>query len=655
VSHALYPRDGSPGLARVLIEAATGTGKGTLIVGIAVLLVWAAAHRVREKLPGARQKRVLLLAHRDELIQELVDRVKKIHGHPRVGVVKAERSEWLNPIVVGSVQSLTVARMANAGAFDLVIRDEAHHAVSPTDMAIFDEVLRVNPDAKIVGVTATPYQSAPKGKTRGLGKAFTEIVYRYGLADAIEAGDLVPIIGKAVPIDVSLEGCRHTKDGDINEDDAADRINFPERNDVVVAKYKEHCQGKPALVFCCNVRHCKDMAERFKLAGIPAEAVWGDMRRDQRKRLIAKYREHPDQLPVLCSNDLIREGFDAPETYAVLKARPTESMVVFVQMVGRGTRVVGVPHGLTDPAEKRAAIATSRKPHLLFIDFTYGGCALDLSKAMANLDEDEPIGRPGRGFDVGDEVMRRHNDDWGRGIVRAIDLDAKPRKATVRWPPSQVHPGGAELTHPISALRRPPPDAEEAEAEQATLVPRVTGIREYEIVLLPGQRATDPGVIGWYEWEDTFTVGAKADGVGHIRMHVREGKQGWEVWSIRPPIAAKGETGDDIATRRRGDCESKEVALAWANAHLSAHRAIVAPLDAEWRDQPASAGQKGILRSLQIRRDLSDMSSGEADALIDAIKARRRVAEVLDPGLAHRRKYALKQRASAGRAVATHA
>ena len=173
-------REGLRRYRRCLLIAATGTGQGRLMAGLAV----------RSAMLG---RRVLLLAHRDELVAELVARIRKVEGSPPVGLVKAEFDQWDAQIVVASVQSCTPARRQRMPRFDIILVDEAHHGVSPSYLAIFDAASGLNPEVRVLGFTATGFRSGADGATEGLGGVFEAVVFDYGIGPAIAAGDLVPL------------------------------------------------------------------------------------------------------------------------------------------------------------------------------------------------------------------------------------------------------------------------------------------------------------------------------------------------------------------------------------------------------------------------------------------------------------------------------
>lgn len=589
-----------------IISAATGTGKGSLIAGLAVLA-------------GLKGNRVLLLAHRDELVEELVTRIRRVPGAPPVGLVKAERDEWLCPIVVASVQSVTARRRPRMGVFSLVLTDECHHATAPGYGRVYDAVCEGNPDWKHLGFTATPFRSGKDGMTSGLGSVFDAVLFEYGIADAIGNGDLVPLRAYQVSTDVDLSSVRTGIDGDFAQDDLADAVDTPERNQVVVAEYQRRGAGRPALAFAASIAHAQHIAEAFRAAGIPSEAVWGDMEKDKRRGLIATFRKADGTLPVLCSKDLIFEGFDAPATELVLKARPTKSRVVFTQMVGRGLRL--------SPG--------TGKTECIFVDLVDNGCELDLVTAQDLTDEGTGQPKASHELQPGDRVERRHHRDWGVGVITDIQPGALVH-ARVRWPPSAVHRHGIVLVHTGAELKFVPPEAKDDEVEQLVLFPRVVGVRSYEVFLLPGQGRRAP--VGWYEHNQTWSASGELPDRGRIALLTRSSGRGYEVWERRTAAPGPGEPAPDQVTRihQTADGSSLEIALAWCEEHLRALRVRVSQLDVEWKGQLATDGQQRSLRSWGVRRDLAGMSRGEASALLDAVVMLRRIADVQNPAAARR-------------------
>lgn len=644
-----------------VVVAATGCGKATFLAGLSV------QHALR----GGR---VVIVVDRENLVlglhadvcavakdNGLVGRVSDLEagrftpamvggsGYPLVGMSMAERNELAHPIVVASIQSLSQpGRLAAMGWASLLITDEAHGATAPTHRALHARLGELYPKWKHVGMTATAYRG---DGSEGLGAVFDGEIYRFGMPEAIAAGVLVPIEAWGVKTEVSIESVGVGKDGEFAEAEIEDKINNDDRNALAWDAYLEHCPGKPALFFALNVKHAHDLArmgrEKYR---INAQPVHGPnkafpLKESECRARIKAYKETPEKLPVLVSCDLIRVGFDAPKTVGVVLCRPWRSKVAFVQTVGRGTRTVGIPASVHDPAERRRLIAASSKPKMVFIQLVDQGCSLTLDQET-NLTTDEgPEANP---LDVGDDVERRRHPEWGIGVIGRVlpEVGRLGREVEVAWPVTPTHPAGAVRVHPCRDLKRPKllPKPEDAPKPEPAVV-SVQGHGSYRIHLLPGETIEDPGTIAWYEYQDTYTVAATADRVGRVLMHARKGAKGWELWSLRGPIAAKAENTDVewIPTLRRGDCSTPALAIAEGNSHLRANRATVVPVLAEWKGADATPGQKGLARKWGVKRDLDGVTMGECSALIDAAMAKRTVDDHLDPGLAHRRAFIQKR------------
>lgn len=600
----------------VVVEAATGTGKGTLIPGIAEL-----ARRAG--------RRTLILTNRDELVEDIARRVRQVHGGSSFGIVKAERDEWANQVVLASVQSVRKRRFTRMGKFDLVLTDEAHHAPAAGYRAIYAAVAERNPAWKHVGFTATPFRSADDGGTTGLGDVFEAVVYSYGIGAAIEAGDLVPLRSLRVETRVDLSGLR-TVGGDFDPSQLADVVDLPDRNNLVVDSYLAHTPGQPALAFAVSIAHSQHLAEAFAARGLRSAAVWGES--PDRAATIAAFQR--GDIDVLCSCALIFEGFDAPRAVAILKARPTKSRVIFTQMIGRGLRTLpGTTDGLVDPAERRAAVAASAKPECIFLDFVDNGVELDLMTA-ANLDRtgDPEDGQEERDLVEGDLVRRRHHREWGVGVVVGVTVGALVDVIDVEWPPSDAHAHGTTLRHPRTELAFVPASATVDEDPAQLSIVGVDHVRTYEIEILPGQ--TRRTAIGWYSYADARVCSGKLDEDRRVSMVVRGAGEAWEVWEVVRRRKAAGAV-ESTATRRH-EAGRDTAAMAWADEHLRALGAVADAVDADWKREAATADQRRVLKSLGITREATAMSRGEAAALIDAKRAVDAVREAIDPEKARR-------------------
>lgn len=322
----------STGKRRVLVSLPTGTGKTVVFASFPKVL------RMKKKL--------LILAHREELIDQAAEKLQSAAPDLEVGIEQGTRRASSSArVVIGSVPTLGRAGSARLAAlspedFSIIVVDEAHHAVATTYRRVLDHFRLFDPgDRFLVGFTATPR----RGDGEALGKVFEEIVYARGIEEMIREGWLSPIVGWRVRSAVDLDVVR-VRHGDFVEGDLAEAVNIEERNRAVVESYKRYAEGRRAIVFCVDVAHTKQMAEAFINAGIGASPVWGAMPRDDRRDRLQALREGTTK--VLTNCQVLTEGFDEPRVECVIMARPTKSRLLYAQMVGRGTRLSEGKHNL---------------------------------------------------------------------------------------------------------------------------------------------------------------------------------------------------------------------------------------------------------------------------------------------------------------------
>lgn len=214
-----------------------------------------------------------------------------------------------------------------------ILVHNCHHATAESYMRIMGELgfLADDPAKLLVGVTATGY----RGDGVALGEVFQEVVFERSIMTMIRAEYLCDARGISVSTKADLSQVR-TRGGDFALGELSDVIDIPERNDLVARSYLEHASGRKGVVFCCDVKHSQHMAKAMQAHGVRAEAVYGDMDRDERRSTLERFENGP--LDVLTNCNVLTEGWDAPATSAILLARPTKSPVLYTQMVGRGLR-----------------------------------------------------------------------------------------------------------------------------------------------------------------------------------------------------------------------------------------------------------------------------------------------------------------------------
>jgi DNA repair protein RadD len=324
---------------RLLLVSPTGSGKTT----IASEIIHRAIKR-NVKLPDGtkRPQRVLFLAHRKELIDQCSARLDGFGVDH--GVIKADHPRFLPwlPVQVASVQTLH-RRLPKRDLlppdqrawydFDLVIIDESHRARAAT----YNGILEFFPGAVVLGLTATPWRTDGKG----LGELFHEVVVAAEPKQLIEEGHLVEYTGYVYDrADVELADVAEKGD-DYNPDDLAKRAKRKEIMGKVVEEWQRHASGELTIVFACNVEHSKALAEEFRAAGVAAEHVDGETDDDERTAILGpEGRFARGVTRVVCNVGLLTEGYDMPAASCVVLTRLTQSVALFLQMVGRVMRPV---------------------------------------------------------------------------------------------------------------------------------------------------------------------------------------------------------------------------------------------------------------------------------------------------------------------------
>lgn len=275
--------------------------------------------------------RTLVLAHREELLDQMAGHLQTANPGLTVAVEQAGRRAAGADLVVGSVPTLGrkgSTRINDIGDFKLVVVDEAHHASGES----YGRVLTHYKDCLRLGVTATPQ----RGDGKRLSDVFDEVVFFLSILDLIQQGFLVPPVGYRVRTTSDLTDV-HTRAGEFVERELADAVDTEERNKLCVDSYKQLASGRRAVVFAVNVAHAEHIEEAFKAAGIPATSVFGHTPKDERAQRLADFRA--GKYLILSSVMVVSEGYDDPGISCLLMARPTRSPLLFTQQVGRGLRI----------------------------------------------------------------------------------------------------------------------------------------------------------------------------------------------------------------------------------------------------------------------------------------------------------------------------
>lgn len=304
------------GHRRVLAVMPTGAGKGCTIAS----MVASAA---------AKGHRTLILVHRQELVDDLSGRIARMGI--RHGIIAAGRSmDFSVPTQIGSVQTV-VRRLHQIPAPSLIVQDEAHHL---TVGNTWGRIIEAWPRAFLIGKTATPLRLDGRGLGEGQGGYFTKLVLGPTAEWLTDNGYLAPARVFA-PLGFDAKGIRR-RAGEFDMRDAEQRMMGNCLMGDAVSHYQAHLGGRTAIAFCCSISHAEAVAAAFNRKGIAAASIDGRMDGRQRASLLADLGA--GRLKVLTSCALIGEGVDVPSVGGCLLLRPTMSLALHLQMVGRCLR-----------------------------------------------------------------------------------------------------------------------------------------------------------------------------------------------------------------------------------------------------------------------------------------------------------------------------
>lgn len=303
------------GIKRTLLVLPTGTGK---------TIVFATVIEDMVKLG----ERVLVLAHRGELLDQAADKLEKSTGL-KCATEKAQETSigsWYR-VVVGSVQTLMREKRLNKfpkDFFTTIVIDEAHHCISEG----YQRVLNYFEDAKVLGVTATP----DRGDMKNLGSYFETLAYEYSLPKAIKEGFLSPIKALTLPLTLDLSAVAQ-QSGDFKASDLGTALD-PYLEQIAEEMLKVAVDRK-TVVFLPLVKTSQKFRDILNAKGFKAAEVNGESK--DRAKILADF--DAGKYNVLCNSMLLTEGWDCPSVDCVVVLRPTKVRSLYSQMVGRGTRL----------------------------------------------------------------------------------------------------------------------------------------------------------------------------------------------------------------------------------------------------------------------------------------------------------------------------
>lgn len=297
------------GKRSVLFQMPTGTGKTVLFSEIV-------------RMGFEKDRKILIVVHRIELVDQITQKLKS--KGVQVGLIVAgKNSDYSKIVQVASIQTLSRREHPEA---NLIIIDECHHAKAETYKNLWD----IYPEAKFLGVTATPIRLSGEG----FDDLFDELIISMPVQKFIEQGYLVPIT-HFVCSNPNLSKVKQ-RQGDYMTKMLSDVMMDNSVMSDLVESYKDKCFGKSTIIFAVDVEHSKQIVERFNHAGISSAHVDAKTAKQEREQILSDFRS--GIIKVVSNVEIITEGFDFPECEVVQLARPTKSLSLYLQMVGRVMR-----------------------------------------------------------------------------------------------------------------------------------------------------------------------------------------------------------------------------------------------------------------------------------------------------------------------------
>lgn len=299
------------GISSQLIVEATGCGKR-----------FQAVHSARNF------KNVLFLAHTEELIEQAAEEFDKYYPM-NVGIVKGPRFEIDKKIVIASAQ--TIWRRLDripSDYFDYIIADEVHHYLAKS----FVLPLRHFKPRLITGWTATPK------RLDGLSFSgiFDEIVFDYSIDKAIPDMYLANLEARRIKTAIDITGVKRTA-GDFNQKELSMKVDIPSRNKLIVEKYLQYSRNMQGVVYCVDIEHAINIQKEFVHKGINCRAIHSGLNDDERRMINKGFKA--GEIKVLTNVQILTEGWDYSDIGIIMMARPTQSIALYCQIIGRGTRL----------------------------------------------------------------------------------------------------------------------------------------------------------------------------------------------------------------------------------------------------------------------------------------------------------------------------
>ncbi|MGN7611919.1 DEAD/DEAH box helicase [Magnetococcales bacterium HHB-1] len=348
--------------------------KNTLAVAVTGFGKTISLSAVTKELLKDNDAKACVLAHRDELTNQNSSKFAHLNPEISTSIFDAKQKSWDGRTTFAMVQTLCrEANLKSMPTLDLLVIDEAHHAVADSYLRIIDHTRELNDQSMIYGVTATP----GRGDKKGLRPVFSNVADQVTLTETIQAGHLVP--PRTFVLDVGVreqlkDVKRHASDFDMNE--VAEIMDKSPVNEAVVNHWKEKARDRKTIIFCSTVEHARNVKDTFLAHNIKATMIHGEMSKDERKKELASFEEGNTQ--VVTNIAVLTEGYDFTPTSCIVLLRPSSYKSTMIQMVGRGLRTV-------DPNEFPGVVKTD----CIVLDFGISSLMHGTLEQDVNLDGEE--------------------------------------------------------------------------------------------------------------------------------------------------------------------------------------------------------------------------------------------------------------------------
>jgi len=344
-----------------LIDLATGLGKSLCMAEI-----------IKRLVDGWPDLRIMVATHVAELIEQGYLELIGAWPFAPAGIYSAGlgRRDAHSQIVFAGIQTVW-NKSQQIGHIDVLLIDEAHlvPANSATMYGKFIAAMReINPDLKILGLTATPFRLDSGRLDEGDDRLFDRVVYEYGVGRGIEEGYLAPLSNKPTATGFDMTGV-HRLGGDYKQSEMQAAVDKDEVTRAAVAEIVAKGQDRGSwLAFCSGVEHALHVRDEIRSHGITCETITGETPKDERRRILSDYKDY--KIRCLTNNSVLTTGFNHKGVDLLAFLRPTLSASLYIQMAGRGTRPIYAPGSDLSTQEGRlAGIAAGPKPSCLVMDF----------------------------------------------------------------------------------------------------------------------------------------------------------------------------------------------------------------------------------------------------------------------------------------------